>query len=122
MRATLEADSSNSQHHLCQVRQSPSSYLEHFREEPLSDLVEPEVVQVVERLDRRPDGVARQRQLGRNPRRSIFGGHSHGCGGGLLVDGRERRLQRGSPLGAETRGKYSGIRLIGQILSRQFSK
>ena len=103
MRATLEADRSNSQrqHHLCQVRQS--SYLEHLREEPLSDLVEPEVVQVVQRLDRRPDGVARQRQLGRpRSRRRLF---RHGCGsggGGLLVDGRERRRVRGSPLGAAT--------------------
>ena len=78
---------------------SPSSYLEDFGEESLPDLVEPEVVEVVERLDRRPDGVARQRQL--RPRvamRSLLG-----RGGPiLLVDGRERRRVRRSPLGSET--------------------
>ena len=79
---------------------SSSPYLEYFGEESLSDLVEPEVVEVVERLDRRPDGVARQGQL--RPRvamRSLLG-----RGGPiLLVDGRERRRVRGPPLGPEAK-------------------
>ena len=75
-----------------------SPYLEDFGEESLSDLVEPEVVEVVERLDRRPDGVARQGQLRpRVARRSLLG-----RGGPiLLVDGRERRRVRRPPLGSE---------------------
>ena len=83
---------------------SSSPYLEDFGEESLSDLVEPEVVEVVERLDRRPDGVARQGQLRpRVVRRSLLG-----RGGPILLDdGRERRRVRRSPLGSEAENAAS---------------